>query len=95
RRRILRTWMKKRQEKRMKMEMRMGRRRTDMQQNDLQRKKRRMKLIQRDRRQKMGLRLEFSLPILFCSICLSSLHSSLCLHCHLASGFTQSQMRKD
>uniref|UniRef100_A0A8C8RXM9 Uncharacterized protein n=1 Tax=Pelusios castaneus TaxID=367368 RepID=A0A8C8RXM9_9SAUR len=63
------------------MEMRMGRSRMDMQQNELQRKKRRKKLIQRDRRQKMGLQLESSLPILFSSTHLSSLHSSLCLHC--------------
>ncbi|KAK2516768.1 hypothetical protein Q9233_013531 [Columba guinea] len=61
--RILMMWMKKKKVvMRMKKEMRMVKSRMVMQKKDLQRKKR-MKWIQRDRRQKMGLQLEFSLPI--------------------------------
>nr|XP_009683416.1 PREDICTED: uncharacterized protein LOC104150713 [Struthio camelus australis] len=62
RKRILRMWMKMKVVMRMKMEMRMGKSRMDMQKNDPQRKKR-MKWIQRDRRQKMDLQLESSPPI--------------------------------
>uniref|UniRef100_A0A6G1R2D0 Parathymosin n=1 Tax=Hypotaenidia okinawae TaxID=2861861 RepID=A0A6G1R2D0_9GRUI len=61
-RRILMTWMKKKVVMRMKKETRMGKSRMVMQKKDLQRKKR-MKWIQRDRRQKMGLQLESSPPI--------------------------------
>uniref|UniRef100_A0A7M4EF36 Uncharacterized protein n=1 Tax=Crocodylus porosus TaxID=8502 RepID=A0A7M4EF36_CROPO len=60
------------------MEMRMGKSRIDTQRSDLQRRKRRMKWIQRDRRQKMGLQLESSLRIHAPSI---SLPSSPCLYC--------------
>ncbi|KAM9300193.1 parathymosin isoform 2-T2 [Morus bassanus] len=62
RRRILMMWMKKKVVMRMKREMRMGKNRMVTQKNDLQRR-RRMKWIQRDRRQKMGLQLESSPPI--------------------------------
>uniref|UniRef100_A0A8C9ERI2 Uncharacterized protein n=1 Tax=Pavo cristatus TaxID=9049 RepID=A0A8C9ERI2_PAVCR len=62
RKRILRMWMKKKVVMRMMKETRMGKSRTDMQKNDLQRR-RRMKWIQRGRRQKMGPPLESSPPI--------------------------------
>uniref|UniRef100_A0A8C8EES1 Uncharacterized protein n=1 Tax=Otus sunia TaxID=257818 RepID=A0A8C8EES1_9STRI len=62
RKRILMMWMKKKVVMRMKKETRMGKSRMVMQKNDLQRRKR-MKWIQRDRRQKMGLQLESSPPI--------------------------------
>nr|XP_025969040.1 uncharacterized protein LOC112991058 isoform X1 [Dromaius novaehollandiae] len=71
RKRILRMWMKMKVVMRMKvgmislgemMEMRMDKSRMDMQKNDLQRRKR-MKWIQRDRRQKTDLQLESSLLI--------------------------------
>ncbi|XP_076203370.1 parathymosin isoform X1 [Aptenodytes patagonicus] len=62
RKRILMMWMKKKVVMRMKKEMRMGKSRMVMQKNDLQRRKR-MKWIQRDRRQKTGLQLESSPPI--------------------------------
>uniref|UniRef100_A0A8C5X682 Uncharacterized protein n=1 Tax=Malurus cyaneus samueli TaxID=2593467 RepID=A0A8C5X682_9PASS len=61
-RRILMMWMKKKVVMKMKKEMRMGKSKMAMQRNDLQRKKR-MKWIQRDRRQKMALQLESSPPI--------------------------------
>uniref|UniRef100_A0A8C4U3V2 Uncharacterized protein n=1 Tax=Falco tinnunculus TaxID=100819 RepID=A0A8C4U3V2_FALTI len=61
RKRILMMWMKK-VVMRMKKETRMGKSRMVMQKNDLQRRKR-MKWIQRDRRQKTGLQLESSPPI--------------------------------
>lgn len=57
RKRILMMWMKKKVVMRMKKETRMGKSRMVMQKNDLQRRKR-MKWIQRDRKQKMGLQLE-------------------------------------
>lgn len=60
--RILMMWMKKKVVMRMKKETRMGKSRMVMQKNDLQRRKR-MKWIQRDRRQKTGLQLESSPPI--------------------------------
>ncbi|KAM6213425.1 parathymosin isoform 3-T3 [Sarcoramphus papa] len=60
--RILMMWMKKKVVMRMKKETRTGKSRMVMQKNDLQRRKR-MKWIQRDRRQKMGLQLESSPPI--------------------------------
>ncbi|XP_032851598.2 parathymosin isoform X1 [Tyto alba] len=60
RKRVLMMWMKK-LVMRMK-EMRMGESRMVLQKSDLQRRKR-MKWIQRDRRQKMGLQLESSPPI--------------------------------
>ncbi|XP_009327157.1 PREDICTED: uncharacterized protein LOC103920986 [Pygoscelis adeliae] len=62
RKRILMMWMKKKVVMRMKKETRMGKSRMVMQKNDLQRRKR-MKWIQRDRRQKTGLQLESSPPI--------------------------------
>ncbi|XP_074965760.1 parathymosin isoform X2 [Phalacrocorax aristotelis] len=62
RRRTLMMWMKKKVVMRMKRETRMGKSRMVMQKNDLQRRKR-MKWIQRDRRQKTGLQLESSPPI--------------------------------
>ncbi|KAM6321631.1 parathymosin isoform 1-T1 [Aegotheles albertisi] len=61
RRRILMMWMKKKVVTRMKKEMRMDKSRMVMQKNDLQRRKR-MKWIQRGRRQKTGLQLESSPP---------------------------------
>ncbi|XP_010141301.1 PREDICTED: uncharacterized protein LOC104499491 [Buceros rhinoceros silvestris] len=65
RKRIPMMWMKRKAVMRMKKEMRMGKSRMVMQKNDLQRRKR-MKWIQRDRRQKMGLQLEsFPLSPLF------------------------------
>uniref|UniRef100_A0A8C9NE82 Uncharacterized protein n=1 Tax=Serinus canaria TaxID=9135 RepID=A0A8C9NE82_SERCA len=60
--RILMMWMKKKGVMRMKKQMRMGRSRMATQRSDLQRR-RRMKWIQRDRRQKMALQLESSPPI--------------------------------
>lgn len=60
--RILMMWMKKKVVMRMKKQMRMGRSRMATQRNDLQRR-RRMKWIQRDRRQKTALQLESSPPI--------------------------------
>ncbi|XP_010176435.1 uncharacterized protein LOC104532830 [Antrostomus carolinensis] len=62
RKRTLMMWMKKKVVMRMKKETRMGKSRMVMQKNDLQTRKR-MKWIQRDRRQKMGLQLESSPPI--------------------------------
>nr|XP_009930327.1 PREDICTED: uncharacterized protein LOC104327139 [Opisthocomus hoazin] len=62
RKRIPMMWMKKKEVMRMKKETRMGKSRMVMQENDLQRR-RRMKWIQRDRRQKTGLQLEPSPPI--------------------------------
>ncbi|XP_069642104.1 parathymosin isoform X2 [Haliaeetus albicilla] len=62
RKRILMMWMKKKVVMRMKKETRMGKSRMVMQKNDLQRRKR-MKWIQRDRRQKTVLQLESSPPI--------------------------------
>ncbi|XP_050567847.1 uncharacterized protein LOC126913369 [Cygnus atratus] len=59
RKRILRMWMKRKVAMRMTKETRMGKSRMVMQKNDLQRRKR-MKWIQRDRRQRMGLQLESS-----------------------------------
>nr|XP_009482973.1 PREDICTED: uncharacterized protein LOC104032373 [Pelecanus crispus] len=59
--RILMMWMKK-VAMRMKKETRMGKSRMVTQKNDLQRRKR-MKWIQRGRRQKTGLRLESSPPV--------------------------------
>ncbi|XP_075367006.1 parathymosin isoform X2 [Mycteria americana] len=61
RKRILMMWMKKKVVMRMKKETRMGKSRMVMQKNDLQRRKR-MKWIQRDRRQKTGLQLESPPP---------------------------------
>ncbi|KAM7064673.1 parathymosin isoform 2-T2 [Acridotheres tristis] len=59
---ILMMWMKKKAVMRMKKQMRMGKSRMAMQRNDLQRR-RRMKWIQRGRRQKTVLQLESSPPI--------------------------------
>uniref|UniRef100_A0A8B9C6J7 Uncharacterized protein n=1 Tax=Anser brachyrhynchus TaxID=132585 RepID=A0A8B9C6J7_9AVES len=59
RKRILRMWMKRKVVMRMTKETRMGKSRMGMQKNDLRRRKR-MKWIQRDRRQRMGLQLESS-----------------------------------
>uniref|UniRef100_A0A8C3LS63 Uncharacterized protein n=1 Tax=Chrysolophus pictus TaxID=9089 RepID=A0A8C3LS63_CHRPC len=64
RKRIQRMWMKKKVVMKMTKETKMGKSRTDMQKNDLQRRKR-MKWIQRGRRQKMGPPLESSPPISF------------------------------
>uniref|UniRef100_A0A493T0J0 Uncharacterized protein n=4 Tax=Anas TaxID=8835 RepID=A0A493T0J0_ANAPP len=61
RKRILRMWMKRKVAMRMTKETRMGKSRMGMQKNDLQRRKR-MKWIQRDRRQRTGLQLESSSP---------------------------------
>ncbi|XP_038010407.1 parathymosin isoform X2 [Motacilla alba alba] len=60
--RILMMLMKKKVVMRMKKQMRMGRSRMATQRNDLQRR-RRMKWIQRDRRQKTALQLESFPPI--------------------------------
>uniref|UniRef100_A0A8D2NJF8 Parathymosin n=1 Tax=Zonotrichia albicollis TaxID=44394 RepID=A0A8D2NJF8_ZONAL len=60
--RIPMRWMKKKVVMRRKKQMRMGRSRMATQRSDLQRR-RRMKWIQRDRRQKMALKLESSPPI--------------------------------